>query len=65
MIQSIVYVPEYADGQVLFNTYYMQFDDKKEDWKPVVNVDEVTVKFRVSPSAVLTSARKTQNMILP
>ncbi|MBV3830476.1 hypothetical protein [Bacteroides xylanisolvens] len=53
MIQSIVYVPEYADGQVLFNTYYMQFDDKKEDWKPVVNVDEVTVKFRVSPSAVV------------
>ena len=53
MIQSIVYVPEYADGQVLFNTYYMQFGDKKEDWKPVVNVDEVTVKFRVSPSAVV------------
>ena len=55
MIQSIVYVPTYADGQVLFNTYYAKFGDAgaKADWKSVVNVDEVTVRFRVSPSDVV------------
>ncbi|WP_294554573.1 hypothetical protein [uncultured Bacteroides sp.] len=55
MIQSIVYVPTYADGQVQFNTFYAKFGEENTgaDWKPVVNVDEVKVKFRVSPAEVI------------
>ena len=55
MIQSIVYVPAYADGQVQFNTFYAQFGNSNNgnDWKPVVNVDEVKVRFRVSPAEVI------------
>ena len=52
MIQSIVYVPTYADGQVQFNTYYVDFaTGGGHDWKSVVNVNEVAVRFRVSPSS--------------
>lgn len=55
MIQSIVYVPTYADGQVQFNTFYADFDATGGyDWQPVVNVDEVAVRFRVSPASVIT-----------
>lgn len=55
MIQSIVYVPTYADGQVQFNTFYADFDATAGyNWQPVVNVDEVAVRFRVSPASVIT-----------
>ena len=55
MIQSIVYVPTYADGQVQFNTFYADFDAMgSHNWQPVVNVDEVAVRFRVSPASVIT-----------
>ena len=52
-IQSIVYVPEYADGLVQFNTFYAKFanDGKASDWKSVVNISELKVRFRVSPKA--------------
>ena len=54
MIQSIVYVPTYADGQVQFNTYYVDFAaGGGHDWKSVVNVNEVAVRFRVSPADVI------------
>lgn len=54
MIQSIVYVPTYADGQVQFNTYYVDFaTGGGHDWKSVVNVNEVAVRFRVSPADVI------------
>ena len=42
MIQSIVYVPEYADGLVQLSTFYAKFSS---------NGGDVKVRFRVSPSS--------------
>lgn len=53
MIQSIVYVPEYADGLVQLSTFYAKFgsDDNAADWEPMISGGDVKVRFRVSPSS--------------
>ena len=48
MIQSIVYVPEYADGLVQLSTFYAKFGS---DWEPMISGGDVKVRFRVSPSS--------------
>lgn len=60
MIQSIVYVPEYADGIVQFNTFYAKFGNEGniEDWSSIINVDEISVKFRVSPQSAVAELLK-------
>lgn len=54
MIQSIVYVPEYADGLVQLSTFYAKFgsDGNAADWEPMISGGDVKVRFRVSPSSV-------------
>ena len=53
MIQSIVYVPEYADGLVQLSTFYAKFgsDGNAADWEPMISGGDVKVRFRVSPSS--------------
>lgn len=53
MIQSIVYVPEYADGLVQLSTFYAKFgsDGNADDWEPMISGGDVKVRFRVSPSS--------------
>ena len=53
MIQSIVYVPEYADGLVQLSTFYAKFgsDNNANDWEPMISGGDVKVRFRVSPSS--------------
>jgi len=53
MIQSIVYVPEYADGLVQLSTFYAKFgsNDNVADWEPMISGGDVKVRFRVSPSS--------------
>ena len=52
MIQSIVYVPEYADGLVQLSTFYAKFgSDNNNDWEPMISGGDVKVRFRVSPSS--------------
>ena len=53
MIQSIVYVPEYADGLVQLSTFYAKFssDGSANDWEPMISGGDVKVRFRVSPSS--------------
>ena len=53
MIQSIVYVPEYADGLVQLSTFYAKFgsDSNAADWEPMISGGDVKVRFRVSPSS--------------
>lgn len=53
MIQSIVYVPEYADGLVQLSTFYAKFgsDGSAADWEPMISGGDVKVRFRVSPSS--------------
>lgn len=53
MIQSIVYVPEYADGLVQLSTFYAKFgsDGDAADWEPMISGGDVKVRFRVSPSS--------------
>ena len=53
MIQSIVYVQEYADGLVQLSTFYAKFssDGNANDWEPMISGGDVKVRFRVSPSS--------------
>ena len=53
MIQSIVYVPEYADGLVQLSTFYAKFgsDGNAADWEPMISGGDVKVRVRVSPSS--------------
>ena len=53
MIQSIVYVPEYADGLVQLSTFYAKFgsDGNAADWEPMISGGDVKVRFHVSPSS--------------
>ena len=53
MIQSIVYVPEYADGLVQLSTFYAKFgsNNNVNDWEPMISGGDVKVRFRVSPSS--------------
>ena len=53
MIQSIVYVPEYADGLVQLSTFYAKFgsDGNAADWEPMISGGDVKVRFRVSTSS--------------
>ena len=53
MIQSIVYVPEYADGLVQLSTFYAKFSSNGNaaDWEPMISGGDVKVRFRVSPSS--------------
>ena len=53
MIQSIVYVPEYADGLVQLSTFYAKFgsNGNATDWEPMISGGDVKVRFRVSPSS--------------
>lgn len=59
MIQSLVYVPEYADGEVRFTTLFVDKDytngnsSNLSDWTPVVSMNEVKMKFRVSPKSAV------------
>ena len=46
-IQSIVYIPEYEDGQVKFMSYYY---DEGEARKVIALADPIKVKFRISPA---------------
>ena len=56
MIQSIVYVPEYADGLVQLSTFYAKFGSNGNAFEPpkLKAADlqsDVKVRFRVSPSS--------------
>lgn len=53
MIQSIVYVPEYADGLAQLSTFYAKFGSSGNaaDWEPMISGGDVKVRFRVSPSS--------------
>ena len=46
-IQSVVYIPEYEDGQVKFMSYYY---GKGEARKVIAQADPIQVKFRISPA---------------
>ena len=46
-IQSIVYIPEYEDGQVKFMSYYY---GEGEARKVIAQADPIQVKFRISPA---------------
>ena len=46
-IQSIVYIPEYEDGQVKFMSYYY---GEGEARKMIAQADPIQVKFRISPA---------------
>ena len=46
-IQSIVYIPEYEDGQVKFMSYYSGEGDAR---KAIALADPIQVKFRISPA---------------
>lgn len=65
MIQSLVYVPEYADGEVRFTTLFVDKDytngnsSNLSDWTPVVSMNEVKMKFRVSPKSAVAELVKT------
>ena len=43
MIQSIVYVPEYADGLVQLSTFYAKFSSNGNaaDWEPMISGGDV------------------------
>ena len=64
MVKSIVYIPESVDRSVSFNTLYAKFSGtsgKNEigvNWLPVVSVNRVQVKFRVSPASAVTELVK-------
>lgn len=45
--QSIVYIPEYEDGQVKFMSYYY---GEGEARKVIAQADPIQVKFRISPA---------------
>ena len=46
-IQSVVYIPEYEDGQVKFMSYYY---GEGEARKVIAQADPIQVKFRISPA---------------
>lgn len=52
MIQSIVYVPAYADGKVQFTTLYAE-PASGSDWDLISSSQEVEVKFRISPASAV------------
>ena len=62
MVKSIVYIPESVDRSVSFNTLYAKFVDGGDvidvNWLPVVSVNQVQVKFRVSPASAVTELVK-------
>jgi hypothetical protein len=62
MVKSIVYIPESVDRSVSFNTLYAKFADGGDvidvNWLPVVSVNQVQVKFRVSPASAVTELVK-------
>lgn len=49
MIQSVVYIPEYEDGKVLFMSYY--YGATEATRKLVAQTEPIKVKFRISPSS--------------
>ena len=53
MIQSIVYVPEYADGLVQLSTFYAKFgsNGNAAEWELMISGGDLKVRFRVSPSS--------------
>ena len=64
MVKSIVYIPESVDRSVSFNTLYAKFsgtggeNEIGVNWLPVVSVNRVQVKFRVSPASAVTELVK-------
>ncbi len=64
MVKSIVYIPESVDRSVSFNTLYAKFSGTSGEneigvnWLPVVSVNRVQVKFRVSPASAVTELVK-------
>ena len=48
MVKSIVFVPDYEDGKVLFQN--IQFKDENDNWITKYNDDSKTLTFRVSPA---------------
>ena len=64
MVKSIVYIPESADRTVSFNTLYAKFSGNGSEneigtnWLPVVSVNQVQVKFRVSPASAVAELIK-------
>lgn len=55
MIQSVVFVPEFADGEVRFTSLYALKNQSAVAWQPISKSDAVQVKFRISP---VTAAAK-------
>lgn len=55
MIQSVVFVPEFADGQVQFTSLYVLKNQTAVAWQSISKSDAVQVKFRISP---VTAAAK-------
>ena len=64
MVKSIVYIPESVDRSVSFNTLYAKFsgtggeNEIGVNWLPVVSVNRVQGKFRVSPASAVTELVK-------
>ena len=64
MVKSIVYIPESADRTVSFNTLYAKFSGNGSEneigvnWLPVVSVNQVQVKFRISPASAVAELIK-------
>ena len=64
MVKSVVYIPESVDRSVSFNTLYAKFsgtggeNEIGVNWLPVVSVNRVQVKFRVSPASAVTELVK-------
>ena len=48
MVKSIVFVPDYEDGKVLFQN--IQFKDENNNWITKYNDNSKTLTFRVSPA---------------
>ena len=48
MVKSIVFVPDYEDGKVLFQN--IQFKDENDNWITKYNDNSKTLTFRVSPA---------------
>lgn len=65
MIQSIVYVPEFADRTVKFNTLYAETSKTEvakaapvKAWETVISDSQVQAIFRVSPAAAVAEILK-------
>ena len=64
MIQSIVYVPEYTDGKVMFESLFFDWKDKNNTQQstPIIRSDNQKIKFRITPAAAAKDFVKNYNI---